>query len=421
MAIWRYTSTGVLDTTFNGTGYITTNLGNGGDVGNDIVMDSSGNILVSGQDGSNMVIWRYLTGGSLDTTFGGGTGYVSYAIHNNNATGNGITLDNSGNILVTGGGSNNMTIWRYTPGGSLDTTFNGTGYVSSNLPSSWSQNSYGWRIKTDNCGRILVVGYEQGTDYYEHVVIWRYNADGTPDNTFNGGINYIVSSVGTVLSSPTGGEGSNIFIDSSNNIFVTGGANSNMILWKYKNNCTCSSIVTNEYPDSNIYKYSAKYHHSDIDEYDDADIYNYSYKYTISDLDSNLYNNRYVYIYLHMDTILYLFVDTNHNFDQHCFADDNYYADLYGNTYININLFNNSYIFKHKNDNAFYTVTPTYTNQGIDNNYFRLYSYRGLLDEKVKYDDYTSLLVVRNYGISFFRNADVFKNAGQQDAAGAAV
>jgi uncharacterized delta-60 repeat protein len=129
MVIWRYNSNGTLDSSFGNNGIVVYNNaagGNGDDIGNSIYVDSTGKIYVTGSSknssgNDDMVIWRYNSNGSLDTSFGTkGKGIV---INDNAAGGNSydygfsIFVDSTGKIYVTGysynGRNADMVIWRY--------------------------------------------------------------------------------------------------------------------------------------------------------------------------------------------------------------------------------------------------------------------------------------------------------------------
>ena len=79
-ALVRYDSSGTLDANFNGSGLVTTSLGDGYDVATGVTLDSQGRILVSGSsylDGAgntdtqnHFVLLRYNADGTLDGSFG---------------------------------------------------------------------------------------------------------------------------------------------------------------------------------------------------------------------------------------------------------------------------------------------------------------------------------------------------------------
>jgi uncharacterized delta-60 repeat protein len=75
-AVVRYTSAGALDSTFAGNGKAVTNLGIGEDAAHAIALQPDGKIVVAGGGGDDFGVVRYTTAGALDTTFGGGTGWV---------------------------------------------------------------------------------------------------------------------------------------------------------------------------------------------------------------------------------------------------------------------------------------------------------------------------------------------------------
>ena len=200
MVIWRYKSDGTLDQTFNGTGYVISSDLLGGvedDEGMAVAVDANGKIVVAGfsNNGSNddMVIWRYNEDGTVDTSFNN-TGYV---FHDGAAGGNGydyanaLALDANGKIVVAGvsedsTGHSEMTIWRYNSDGSLDTTFGGDGNVSHIGAAGGTGSDYGYGVAIDADGKIVVTGSSKNGNGYNDLAIWRYNSDGSLDTSFNG-------------------------------------------------------------------------------------------------------------------------------------------------------------------------------------------------------------------------------------------
>jgi uncharacterized delta-60 repeat protein len=188
-AIARYHSNGSLDTTFNTTGYLTTPIGGAGDMGCSLAQQSDGKILLGGLtwNGANndFAIARYHSNGSLDTTFNG-TGYVTTAIGASNDNGYNVAIQPDGKILLGGfaiiGGANDFAIARYHANGSLDTTFNTTGFVTTAIGVS---HDYGRSLALQPDGKILLGGYAivGGLDDF---AIARYHSNGSLDTTFNG-------------------------------------------------------------------------------------------------------------------------------------------------------------------------------------------------------------------------------------------
>jgi uncharacterized delta-60 repeat protein len=118
----KYTSNGILDSNFGTNGKVITQTSsiNMFDIASDIKLQSDGKILCVGQSGrgynfnggtsqpSDMLLLRYNTDGSLDTTFSP-TGYVTTSFDNNiYNSGSALAMQNDGNILV-GGSTINLT------------------------------------------------------------------------------------------------------------------------------------------------------------------------------------------------------------------------------------------------------------------------------------------------------------------------
>ncbi len=249
MVVWKFNSNGVPSTDFNGKEKIVHNSaagGNGDDFGYSIVLDNQGKILVAGysKNSSNnfdMVIWRFNSNGTLDSTFD----FDGIVVHGNAAGGNGddkgfsITLDSQGRILVAGysegsGTGLDMVIWKYNSDGTLDTSFGNNGLVVYN--SSGGASDVGFSITVDSQDKILVAGYSYNNSHGNNdLVIWKYNSDGTPDTNF--GTNGIVT-----YDNAAGGNGNDygrsIVIDSQGRILVTGfSQNTNtdydMVIWRF--------------------------------------------------------------------------------------------------------------------------------------------------------------------------------------------
>ena len=108
MAVWRLTSVGIIDTSFNSTGhyFVTGTDGGTSDAANAVTIDGSGNIVVAGSSvdsggKSYMAVWRLTNAGILDTTFNK-TGYFTYTgtAGGSSDAANAVTIDGSGNIVV---------------------------------------------------------------------------------------------------------------------------------------------------------------------------------------------------------------------------------------------------------------------------------------------------------------------------------
>ena len=188
-AVARYTSTGALDTTFNGTGKVTTPIGSGDDYGSAVALQEDGKIVVAGNssNGTNMdfAVARYTSTGALDTTFNG-NGKVTTPIGSDYESISAVAVQVDGKILVAGttsnGGNYDFALARYTSPGALDTTFNGTGKVTTAIGCGYDGLN-GLVVQAD--GRIVVAGnsFNGTTDDF---AIARYTSTGALDTTFNG-------------------------------------------------------------------------------------------------------------------------------------------------------------------------------------------------------------------------------------------
>ncbi|MEH2115849.1 putative Ig domain-containing protein, partial [Nostoc sp.] len=187
-AIVRYNSNGTLDTSFNTTGKVTIDFNSNDDSGNSITVQADGKILVAGTsyNGTNndFAIVRYNSNGTLDTSFNT-TGKLTTDFNSNDDSGNSITVQADGKILVAGTSYNgtdyDFAIVRYNSNGTLDTSFNTTGKVTTDFDTN-DDSSYSVTVQAD--GKILVVGTSNNGTNNDFAIV-RYNSNGTLDTSFN--------------------------------------------------------------------------------------------------------------------------------------------------------------------------------------------------------------------------------------------
>ncbi len=230
---------GILDSTFNTTGYIVRDSSNGGismsDWGYGVTVDVNGKVLVCGArfnpDVRDMVLWRFNNDGTPDTGFNS-QGYVNY-YENIKNNGFDLAVDAEGKILVTGyrdnGTTQSMALWRYNGDGSLDTHFDSVGVVSY---SNGANNAGGLAVIEDADGKILVAGYSYNGTSERNSAIWRYNSDGSPDNTFDGdGVVFYAESGSIVNTYSLALDADEKILVSGNRLNVSGGYD--LVIWRY--------------------------------------------------------------------------------------------------------------------------------------------------------------------------------------------
>lgn len=200
-AVVRYNSDGTLDTTFNGTGKATTAIGAGHDYGYDVGVQADGKIVLAGSsnNGSNFdfAAVRYDTSGVLDTTFNA-TGKVTSAIGAAEDVAYSLALQADGRIVLAGyasnGVNNDFALVRYNLDGSLDTTFNATGKA---LGAVGGSDDIAYAVTLQSDGKILLAGTSwNGVNHVYDFSLARFNPNGTLDTGFLAG-GKVVSPVGT--------------------------------------------------------------------------------------------------------------------------------------------------------------------------------------------------------------------------------
>ncbi len=246
MVVWRFTPDGILDKTFNGTGFVAYDNvagGSGDDIGKGIAVDSlDGGILVTGSTTSaghtDMALWRFKDDGTLDTTFYG-KGLIEYNDGYGDESGNAVAVDFQDRILVTGSttsaGNTDMAVWRFNANGTVDTSFNKTGIFVQNGVAGGNGNDSGNAIAVDSQGRIVIAGSSTNIAGNTDMVVWRFKSEGILDTTFNSPKGYVVNN--SAANGNDSGNGINVY--AADWIFVTGSStnslgNTDMAIWAFK-------------------------------------------------------------------------------------------------------------------------------------------------------------------------------------------
>jgi len=174
-ALARYTTAGELDTSFDGDGKLTTDFGSV-DGAYSVAIQSDGKIVVAGVSNNNFALARYTSAGALDTSFDG-DGKVTSDLGGTD-TGRSVVIQSDGKIVVAGQFSNNnFALARYTTAGVLDTSFSGDGKVTTDFGSV--DNAYSVAIQSD--GKIVVAGVSDN-----NYALARYTTAGELDTSFSG-------------------------------------------------------------------------------------------------------------------------------------------------------------------------------------------------------------------------------------------
>jgi uncharacterized delta-60 repeat protein len=209
----RLTASGALDPTFGGgAGWVTTDFGSPsdpfptGDGATSVAIQSNGKIVAAGfarlNGGfSDFAVARYNADGTLDSSFGNGTGKVTVDFLGADDWANSVAIQADGKIVAAGVASDAtyrraFGVAQLAPDGTLDSTFAGTGRVRTVIATT---NQYEYYEAANALaiqpldGKIVVAGYAyinaigSPTQSYLDFALVRYNPNGTLDSTFGVG------------------------------------------------------------------------------------------------------------------------------------------------------------------------------------------------------------------------------------------
>ena len=176
-AVARLTTTGFLDSTFDGDGKLTTDLGSGVvDSAGSVAIQTDGRIVVAGNASNSIAVARYNSDGSLDPTFDGdGKRVYSLGAY---AKAYGVALQPDGKIVAAGYYGNDFAVVRVLSNGAPDTSFGSGGLKTVDMGGT----DIAYEIAVQPDGKIVAVG-ENGGD----LALVRLTASGGLDSSFGTG------------------------------------------------------------------------------------------------------------------------------------------------------------------------------------------------------------------------------------------
>ena len=191
-ALARYNPDGSLDSTFGNGGTVTTDFFGTEDDVFSVLIQPDGKIVAVGSandpaDFYDFAAVRYLSNGTLDTTFGVGGKVSTDFGHRGFDQALSAALQSDGKIVAAGfatsvdGIRENFGVARYTSSGVLDTTFSSDGKTEIDF-GSCCQDAYQVLLQSD--GKIVTVGFPQSEQSDSDFLLARLNSTGSLDTTF---------------------------------------------------------------------------------------------------------------------------------------------------------------------------------------------------------------------------------------------
>ena len=186
----RYNANGSLDTSFSSDGKQTVSFGSGWDYGQDVTVQSDGKVILAGGGyagdwNTDFALVRLNTNGALDTSFSGdGKVLTEFSGFSDRI----LSVTMQGNNVVAAGYATHcygedLAVARYNAGGSLDTSFDGDGKVTTDF-GGYYDAADSMAVQSD--GKIVVAGDAGEDPGGDEVAVARYNLNGSLDSSFDG-------------------------------------------------------------------------------------------------------------------------------------------------------------------------------------------------------------------------------------------
>ena len=183
MAIARLTSEGIADSTFSSDGKRTIRFPAGQTRAQDVEIQANGRIVLAGRrlEPGGFALARLLAGGILDTTYSGDGRLITGSVYGANA----LSIQPDGKVVAAGyglGSSVDFMLVRYRLNGSLDPTFHKDGIVRTNFAGF---EDIARDVEVQPNGKIIAVG-DVEVNGRLRIGIARYRPSGVRDLTFSG-------------------------------------------------------------------------------------------------------------------------------------------------------------------------------------------------------------------------------------------
>jgi uncharacterized delta-60 repeat protein len=226
---------GTLDITFgSGTGKVITAMGSGEDTANAIAVQPDGKLVVAGScfngTDDDFCLARYSANGVLDTTFGSG-GKVTTDLFGSRENANSIAVQPDGKIVVAGScnviAGREFCLARYSANGVLDPTFGDGGTVWTTVT---FLDDFANALAIQPDGKFVVAGYCYHGGLGSDFCLARYNTNGGLDTTFG--------SAGLVFTdlSTYDDEARSLVVQPDGKILVAGSCSNSFCLARYNAN-----------------------------------------------------------------------------------------------------------------------------------------------------------------------------------------
>lgn len=255
VGLWRYLSSGSLDTTFTGTGFIHfgapgSSAGVAGATGSavaesvvELKIDSNGKYVIlgtsaeAGTGGVETVMWRVSADGTFDGSFGqvgvfrsgttGLTGRLAADTLSDRASA--MAQDSSGRWIIVGESKNakgetEAFAIRVSGAGILDTGFGSNGvFRSAGAAGGNFDRALG--VDVDSSGNIWIVGSSNSSGGGTQMALWKLSSAGAADQSFGAGTGVLLSGVTGAAGGGGAGlldVGRRIKVDSSGKLVIAG-------------------------------------------------------------------------------------------------------------------------------------------------------------------------------------------------------